>query len=432
MANVKVDIRVKKIHCGNTEDIHGADELYLTSILSDGSAENTQAAIVGKMSINDDEAKYPNATIFSSYLPGDSIIRGGLDAFDQDCKKDWDKKPEWVEKAKDAAVEGLTSSDNPKAVIAGEILRWGYVALDELMKADKDDHLGQTKLNIPATGPETEQFTWRFWNEGDFLGYSSWNYSVDFEIVREREPLYTAVWKPSTADDICLYGWTRDDLTAKGTELRPDGMRIDQLQAYVHNGHERWNAVFSPTHINDYGVMGWKRDDLMAKVADIRPDGMRFHILQAYVHNGEELWNAILHPNHIADVAVLGWKRDDLLAKDAELRAQNMRFHVLQAYVHDGQELWNAVWRPAETDETAVLGWEYADYREKYDQLWQEGWRLHILDVYTHDGRDLYNAVWRPSEGREIQVYGFTRDGFLAKDKKLRDQNMRLHQLTTF
>lgn len=39
MSNTKVEIRITKIHCGNTEDVTGPDELYFTSMLTDGSAE---------------------------------------------------------------------------------------------------------------------------------------------------------------------------------------------------------------------------------------------------------------------------------------------------------------------------------------------------------------------------------------------------------
>ena len=432
MLNVKIEVRIKKIHCGNTEDIHGEDELYLTSILSDGSSNNTQAAIVGKMGINDNQTKNPNEIIFSGTLPTDRSIRGGLGAFDEDSGKDWSKKPEWVAYMKDGVVTGLSSSGNPKAVVAGQIIAWGYTGIDKLMKADKDDHLGQQELNIPVSGPEKENIVWHFWNEGDWLGYSSWNYSVDIEIIRTRESLYTAVWRKSNVGDYCVYDWKRDDLLTKAEELRNEGMRLHLLQAYVKNGQELWNAVFHPSNVDDYVVLGWKRDDLLTKAEELRNDGMRFHLLQAYVQNGQELWNAVFHPSNVDDYAVLGWKRDDFVAKDSELRKGNMRLHILQAYVQNGQELWNAVWQPSDSKEISVYGWAYNDYRKKYDQLWNEGWRLHILQAYVYHGQVLYNAVWRPSDSGEIQVYGWKRADFVAKDKELRNQNMRLHTILTY
>ncbi|MDN6170140.1 MAG: hypothetical protein L0J11_08675, partial [Micrococcaceae bacterium] len=190
MSNTKVEIRITKIHCGNTEDVTGPDELYFTSMLTDGSAEKTQAEVVGIISINDNQHKYPNALIYSDILANDRSIRGGVVAFDEDSSKDWANKPKWIEKLKDGVIKGLKASGHPVAVSGGEILDWGYKIADAIIKADKDDKLGEKELEVSASGPETEKITWHFSKKGDWFGYSSWNYTGDFEIV--RTPVSTA------------------------------------------------------------------------------------------------------------------------------------------------------------------------------------------------------------------------------------------------
>ncbi|MGP9838598.1 hypothetical protein, partial [Arthrobacter sp. 179] len=91
---------------------------------------------------------------------------------------------------KDGVIKGLKASGHPVAVSGGEILDWGYKIADAIIKADKDDKLGEKELEVSASGPETEKITWHFSKKGDWFGYSSWNYTVDFEIV--RTPVSTA------------------------------------------------------------------------------------------------------------------------------------------------------------------------------------------------------------------------------------------------
>lgn len=184
MSNTKVEIRIKKIHCGNTEDVTGSDELYFTSVLTDGSSEKTQAEVVGIITINDNQTRNPNALIYRATLASGRSVRGGIVAFDEDSAKDWAKKPEWVESMKDQVVKGLKAQGNPWAVGAGVVLEWGYKIVDTIIKADKDDKLGEKQLNIPVTGPASQTLSWKFSKKGDWLGYSSWNYTVDIEILR--------------------------------------------------------------------------------------------------------------------------------------------------------------------------------------------------------------------------------------------------------
>lgn len=189
MSKTKVEIRIKKVHCGNTEDVTGGDELYFTSLLTDGSAANTQAEIVDVIPINDNETKYPNALIYSAAVPNDRSIRGGIEAFDEDSSKDWSEKPQWIEDLKKAASEKLDDeSEDTLVVAAALILDWGYAVIGTVMRADKDDKLGREQLDIPATGAKKQNISWRFSRKGGLFGYSSWNYTVDLEILRTPVP----------------------------------------------------------------------------------------------------------------------------------------------------------------------------------------------------------------------------------------------------
>lgn len=430
---VDVAVRVAHIHCGNTEDVHGADELYITSALTDGTEAGTQAAIVGPISINDGQHKYPNQTIFTATLEDTDTIRGGLIAFDEDTSKDWSKKPEWLQKAKVEVVKQLNSSPNPSAVAAGVVLDWGYKALDFFMTSDKDDMLGKLPLNIPAAGPETEKLSrWHFWNDADWLGYSSWNYSTHLEVVRMREPLYTAVWHPGESGEVQLYGVPYNTFRSKYDELWPQNWRLHILQSYVRGAQVLYNAVWRPGDSGEIQVYGVPYGTFREKYDELWPQNWRLHILQSYVQAEQVFYNAVWRPGDSGEIQVYGFPYSSFRAKYDELWPRNWRLHILQSYVYNGEVLYNAVWRPGNSGELQLYGVPYSTYREKYDELWPQDWRLHILQPYVHNSEVLYNAVWRPGNSGELQFYGAPYSSYRAKYDELWSDKWRLHTLAVY
>jgi hypothetical protein len=185
----QVRIELLSVKCGNTEDVTGADELYVTGALSDGTIGNTKGVLTSPMSINDGQTKsYPLAqqVIFNgNVLPGDTV-RGGMKAFDEDFAKDWSKYGPTVIKITDTVVAGLTASGNPKAVTAAAILNYGMKGFSFFASLDKDDELGKIELNVPALGPDVEERTWKFSRSSSFWnpGWSTWDYTVRYRITR--------------------------------------------------------------------------------------------------------------------------------------------------------------------------------------------------------------------------------------------------------
>ncbi len=433
MSKVNVQIKVSHIHCGNTEDHTGADELYITSVLSDGTPAQTQASIIGPMSINDDQHRYPNQIVFNATVEDTAVIRGGFVAFDEDTSKDWSEKPKWVEQLKDGVVSKLKSSPNSYAVAAGTILEWGYKILDKLMSSDQDDKLGEHLVSISATGPDHETLPrWHFWEDGDVIGYSSWNYSVHIEVTRIREPLYSAVWRPGNQGEHQAYSVPFNTFKATYDQLWPQNWRLHTLQSHVHNGQVLYNAVWRPGSAGEHQVYGWPYYSFKAKYDELWPQNWRLHILQSYVHNGQVLYNAVWRPGNSGEHQVYGWPYHSFKVKYDELWIQNWRLHILQSYVHNGQVLYNAVWRPGNSGEIQVYGWPHDSFRAKYDQLWPQNWRLHILQSYVHNGQVLYNAVWRPGNSGEYQTYGWSYASLKAKYDELWTQNWRLHTLVAY
>ena len=184
---VRVRIEVHRVHCGNTEDATGADELYIVGALSDGTT--SRGALTSPMSINDNQEKEFNPSqrvIFDAYVKPDALVRGGLKAFDEDFGKDWAKYKDTVNKISELVSQGLKSTKKPKAVVAGEILSYATKAFGLFAPLDKDDELGTKELNVPAQGSSVEEIPWKFQKKGSVLnpGVSTWNYTVVIRVTR--------------------------------------------------------------------------------------------------------------------------------------------------------------------------------------------------------------------------------------------------------
>ncbi|MEP0885209.1 hypothetical protein NDI49_27030 [Trichocoleus sp. ST-U3] len=182
-----VRIEVHRVHCGNTEDVTGADELYIVGALSDGTT--SRGALTSPMSINDNQEKEFNPSqrvIFDADVEPNAVVRGGLKAFDEDFSKDWAKYGDTVNKISNQVSQGLKSTQDPTAVAAGEILSYATKAFGFFASLDKDDELGTIELNVPAQGTSVEEIGWKFQKKGSVFnpGVSTWNYTVVIRVTR--------------------------------------------------------------------------------------------------------------------------------------------------------------------------------------------------------------------------------------------------------
>ncbi len=243
---------------------------------------------------------------------------------------------------------------------------------------------------------------------------------------------YTAVFTPSTASEIQVYGWTYSNYRKKYDVIWPLGWRLFSLQPYVVNGNVLYNAVWHKSTEGEIQVYGWTYTDYRAKYDALWPQGWRLKIIQPYVINGQVRYTAVWQKSTEGEIQVYGWSYADYRAEYDALWPQGWRLKMIQPYVLNGQVLYTAVWRPSTESEIQVYSWSYADYRAKYDVLWNQGWRLTFLQPHVLNGQVLYTAVWRPSTAGEIQLYGWSFDSFYAKYNELWSQGWRLKILQTY
>lgn len=135
-----VKVSLVDLYCADTEDVTGADTVYLVGAVTDGST--VKAVLTRPLWINDGQTKaFKDSTVYESYLPPGGQLGVTLAAYDEDSSKDWSRYSSYVTK-----LQGQLASKVPVAgdvaVVLVEIaavpLRLGTF----LAGADKDDRLG--------------------------------------------------------------------------------------------------------------------------------------------------------------------------------------------------------------------------------------------------------------------------------------------------
>jgi len=246
---------------------------------------------------------------------------------------------------------------------------------------------------------------------------------------------FTAVFRPSTSNEIQVYGWAYADYKAKYDQLWNQGWRLYSLQPTVVSGQVLYNAVWRPGTFGEIQVYGWTYADYKLKYDQLWAQGWRLQILQPYVVNGAVRYTAVWRQlGNLGEIQVYGWTYADYKLKYDQLWGQGWRLQILQPYVVNGAVRYTAVWRQlGNLGEIQVYGWTYADYKLKYDQLWAQGWRLQLLKPYRVNGQVRYTAVWRQLGNlSEIQVYGWAYNDYRQKYDDLWPQGWRLYALETF
>jgi hypothetical protein len=192
-AEVRIRIDVVDVSCRGTEDVTGADELYLMGVAVPQTGD-ARGILTGTLSVNDGETKsFPTdrTTLFDGTIAGDESVAVALQAYDEDVAHDWQRRASWVNDigtkvgaaASGAAVAALAT--NPigwstiGAVAAGALVAGGFILI---AANDKDDQLGVLNVLVPAVGAAEEVWPWRFSHAGGW--WSSWDYTVRYRIRR--------------------------------------------------------------------------------------------------------------------------------------------------------------------------------------------------------------------------------------------------------
>jgi hypothetical protein len=179
-----VRIEVESVHCADTEDVLGADELYLVGAAASRTNVTGKPILTKPISINNGQTRsFPvdQRVMFDGEVDVATTISVGLRAYDEDANRDWSNYGSMITKMGDDLANGLKEL-KPVGVVAGTVLKLGIGAAGLIMSLDQDDELGELAVDLPViTLPRpTSTRTWRFRETG--IGFSTWDYTLRYRI----------------------------------------------------------------------------------------------------------------------------------------------------------------------------------------------------------------------------------------------------------
>ncbi|MEM1167567.1 MAG: hypothetical protein AAGJ08_00355 [Cyanobacteria bacterium P01_H01_bin.35] len=182
---VKIKVELVDVYCADTEDVTGADDFYLVGSLVGGGV--TKPILTHPIKINDKQTKSfrpEDALLFEGEIQSGQTIKGGLQAYDEDAAKDWNNGYADTVNSISNTVSGALATTGPQGATAATILKVATKGIGILASFDKDDLLGSTELEISARGPANETREWKMSKKDSFVGWSTWDYTVRYQISR--------------------------------------------------------------------------------------------------------------------------------------------------------------------------------------------------------------------------------------------------------
>ncbi|HEY9877289.1 MAG TPA: hypothetical protein V6D29_02480 [Leptolyngbyaceae cyanobacterium] len=199
---MRVRIELLDVYCHNTEDLTGADALYLVGGVSDG--RQSQPVLTHRIEINDGQTRQfdlGDRLIFDAEVPDHPLgyVHIGLTAWDEDTAKQWVNRGEWKQNVAHHIDQqlaqlprdphnpppfGLSPAPDP-AKVAFALMQAGINGVKSLPNSQSDDPSGQLTLDIPIGMRGTEIREWRCKGSrfGGVLG-STWDYTIRYRIYQ--------------------------------------------------------------------------------------------------------------------------------------------------------------------------------------------------------------------------------------------------------
>lgn len=184
----RMRVTLDSVTCRDTEDVTGADELYLVGAVTAGDEASTRAILTRPLSIdNGQTSKFGEGggTVFDAHVEDGRLLKIAFAAMDEDAGKDWARREELITKVTKNVSDGLRASGDPQAVAAAQVLPLAVQGLGLAVQLDADDELGQHLCEYPvgvrATVVSTQSVP--FQKTTGRWGWSTWQYTVTYHIV---------------------------------------------------------------------------------------------------------------------------------------------------------------------------------------------------------------------------------------------------------
>ncbi len=194
-----VSIKLIDVFCDSKEDSFWThDQFYaMTTFTTPGQNAqaplNIQAQISHSLDITSgqDLPIPPNSlTIFDGAIAKNSIIKGGITAYNDTQGLAWANLDSWIADVAQLVETGLTNQGihtadvgtvTAESVLDLAVKAW-YITAN--LSNDNANQLGTLELSVPATGAASEYGVAHFHNNGSLFGSGGWDYTLKYEILR--------------------------------------------------------------------------------------------------------------------------------------------------------------------------------------------------------------------------------------------------------
>lgn len=180
---------IDEAYCGGpeyTEDVTGADHLYLIGAVSDGAS--TAGVVTRPIRINNKETVpfgEGGGIVFSAEVPDNRNLKVALAAFDEDAAKDWPReRQETLNEIVGAVSSGLLATGNPYGVGAGVVLPIATQVALGLISIDRDDELGTHVADFPGWLTPHGEHRREWLCRGGSNGWSNWRYRIRYRVIK--------------------------------------------------------------------------------------------------------------------------------------------------------------------------------------------------------------------------------------------------------
>jgi hypothetical protein len=242
MGGYSFQVGIDLVTCNDTESIHSSDKFALAGAVITDSTRT--GFVMPTIRINSGEQREYDRDIRLVFngianVPTLGIV---LQAWDLDQNDNWVENKEDIVKVSGAIAEGLAAIPTPftegAAAVLGAATKVIPPIIDQFVTWDKPDQLMDFQQTFDLSDltpyvPSMRDFSAHA-SHDDGVGYSSWDYSVDFSIHGEWDPVYfhpSGPLPPETDEPLqgtnsrsWLGEWAGDDVFVTVTQ---DGFGFD-------------------------------------------------------------------------------------------------------------------------------------------------------------------------------------------------------------
>lgn len=247
-----------------------------------------------------------------------------------------------------------------------------------------------------------------------YRGYSSADFSALFNELKDDymmldievdeiggDERVSAIWQRNTTNR----GWAEwRNLTSSGfhdkwTELRDDGYRLIDQEAYTLNGKRRYAGVWVKNTEN-LSWASWRNmtsSEFSTKFHEMKDDYIMVDVEGYSTSDG--LRYAMIWVENTEELSWYEWRNmsSESFSEKFEQYRGTHRILDVESYRHNGTQYYAVIW----VENTNGRGWaEYRDmsktgYRNRWYRMRDLGYRLVDFEIYPSSNGDRYAGVWR-------------------------------------